>query len=300
MIIDLNNQRLLNQKKFEFAVNYEIPEGVMYSSKAVINCPVDVYVYTQSGDLIAVLKDGIESDITNEYGRFAVMKQSYSGEYAKVIALNDPDSVVIKSVAHSQGLVDYSFATVNDNEVTSYSLNNICVTDGSIITTSNNSSAYSLDYYGDETNIVEGQMIEVGDEYVEVETIVSDISDVDLQLGEKLLLSIAITPDNATNQTVDWYTDKEDIVSIKNGVVEAIRPGEATVYAKAIDSDDAILPFVINVIPQATVTGHSISLNGDIGINYYIDVPDEEVNSGKVKVDFAWTVEDVKKLTPLR
>ena len=286
-----DNQRLLNQKKFEFAANYTIPEGVMYSSKAVINCPVDVYVYNQAGDLIAELIDGVESDVTNEYGRFAVMKQSYSGEYAKVIALNNPDSVVIKSVAHSQGLVDYSIAAVKNNEVTSYSLNNISVTDGSVITTSNNSSTYSLDYTGDETNVVEGQMIEVGNEYVAVETIVSDISKVDLQVGEKQLLSVSITPDNATNQTVDWYTDKEDIVSIKNGVVEALKPGVATVYVKAIDTDDVILPFVINVIPQATFKGHSLSLNGDIGINFYVDVPDEDVNNGKVKVNFAWTVD---------
>lgn len=41
--------------------------------------------------------------------------------------------------------------------------------------------------------------------------------------------------------------------------------------------------------------GHSISLNGDIGVNFYIDVPDEDVNSGKVKVDFAWNVEGTEK-----
>lgn len=286
-----DNLSLLIQKKFDMAGHNEIPSSVQYFSKSVIACPVDVYVYNQDGELVATLKDGVESDISNEYGRFAVMKQSYSGEYAKVIALNNPDSVVIKSVAHSQGLVDYSIAAVKNNEVTTYSLNNISVTDGSVITTSNNSSTYSLDYTGDETNVVEGQMIEVGNEYVAVETIVSDISNVDLQVGEKQLLSVSITPDNATNQTVDWYTDKEDIVSIKNGVVEALKPGVATVYVKAIDTDDVILPFVVNVIPQATITGHSLSLNGDIGINFYVDVPDEDVSNGKVKVNFAWTVD---------
>ncbi len=46
---------------------------------------------------------------------------------------------------------------------------------------------------------------------------------------------------------------------------------------------------------KAFITGHSISLNGDIGINYYVDIPDEEVNTGKVKVDFTWIVDSEEK-----
>lgn len=41
--------------------------------------------------------------------------------------------------------------------------------------------------------------------------------------------------------------------------------------------------------------GHSISLNGDIGVNFYVNVPDEDVDNGKVKVDFAWTVDNKEK-----
>ena len=40
---------------------------------------------------------------------------------------------------------------------------------------------------------------------------------------------------------------------------------------------------------------HSLLLNDSIGLNYYLDVPDDMVNSGKVKVDFAWTVGDSQK-----
>ena len=38
--------------------------------------------------------------------------------------------------------------------------------------------------------------------------------------------------------------------------------------------------------------GHSISLNGDIGVNFYVNVPDEDVDNGKVKVAFVWTVDN--------
>ena len=258
-----DNLNFLNQKKFEFAANYSIPEGVMYSSKAVINCPVDVYVYNQSGELIVELKDGVESDVTNEYGRFAVMKQSYSGEYAKIVALNNPDEVVIKSVAHSQGLVDYSFASANDGEVKTCSISNVSVDNGAIISTSNNAQTYSIDSDGDGTNEIEGELRESNAEYVAVSAIDSDILEVLLTTGEQQLLSISVAPDNATNQMVDWFTDKEDVVSIKNGVVKALKPGNATVYVKALDSDDVIRSFEITVNAEIGDT----NLDGVITIN---------------------------------
>lgn len=43
------------------------------------------------------------------------------------------------------------------------------------------------------------------------------------------------------------------------------------------------------------VAGHSISLNGDIGINYYIDVPNKDIENSKVTVNFTWTVDGEEK-----
>ena len=46
---------------------------------------------------------------------------------------------------------------------------------------------------------------------------------------------------------------------------------------------------------ESLFVGHSLSLGGNIGINFYINVPDEDVNAGRVKVNFAWNVEGTKK-----
>ena len=40
--------------------------------------------------------------------------------------------------------------------------------------------------------------------------------------------------------------------------------------------------------------GHSLSLNGDIGVNFYLDLTDREIADG-AKVDFAWTVNGTEK-----
>lgn len=42
------------------------------------------------------------------------------------------------------------------------------------------------------------------------------------------------------------------------------------------------------------IKSRSLSLNGDIGMNFYIDLTDEEVNRG-VSVEFSWTVNDKNK-----
>lgn len=41
-------------------------------------------------------------------------------------------------------------------------------------------------------------------------------------------------------------------------------------------------------------SAHSLSLNGNIGVNFYVNLTDEEVANG-AKVDFTWTVNDVEK-----
>ena len=63
-------------------------------------------------------------------------------------------------------------------------------------------------------------------------------------------------------------------------------------------------PAIADVTADATYTaqyevrklfaGHSLSLHGDIGLNFYVDLTDEEINSGAT-VSFSWTVDDVEK-----
>ena len=44
--------------------------------------------------------------------------------------------------------------------------------------------------------------------------------------------------------------------------------------------------------------GHSLSLNGDIGVNFYLDLTDREIADG-AKVDFAWTVNGTEKTSSI-
>ena len=61
-------------------------------------------------------------------------------------------------------------------------------------------------------------------------------------------------------------------------------------HTYAVEKD---IPFVL-LDADVYFTKHSISLNGDIVINFYVNVPDAYVNSGRAKVDFSWTVDGVE------
>lgn len=125
----------LNKSKFEFT-EYDIPKSIQYTSKSVINSPVNVYVYTQSGELVAKLLDGIESDITNKYGRFAVVYKPYTGEYAKVICQKTDEKLIIKTEATIDCVVNFETAAVN--KTNTYTFDGVNITKGSIIETKDN------------------------------------------------------------------------------------------------------------------------------------------------------------------
>ena len=55
-----------------------------------------------------------------------------------------------------------------------------------------------------------------------------------------------------------------------------------------------VYPVAVNAVFVPYFNGHSLSLNGDIGINYYLNLTDQDVTDG-AKVDFAWTVEGTEK-----
>ena len=51
---------------------------------------------------------------------------------------------------------------------------------------------------------------------------------------------------------------------------------------------------LVEIVPREFFSGHSITLSGDIGINYFVGLLNKEFESGAT-VDFSWTVDGVEK-----
>ena len=56
-----------------------------------------------------------------------------------------------------------------------------------------------------------------------------------MNIGETALLKIIVSPDNATNQGIDWVSSDNDVATITDGVVTALSAGVATITATSIE-----------------------------------------------------------------
>ena len=78
--------------------------------------------------------------------------------------------------------------------------------------------------------------INVLDKVVHVTGIVLNKATLSLKEGEEFTLVPTVTPDNASDKTVNWSSDNEAVVTItSDGVVSALKAGKATVTATTVD-----------------------------------------------------------------
>lgn len=104
----------------------------------------------------------------------------------------------------------------------------------------------------------------------------------------------------------DYYTDygtlldPVEMLVTRNNPIAGVPLGstvKATFAQYKYEPVLALAKFEIEEIAEITgnrFTGHSLTLEGDIGINYFIDITDEEVANGAT-VDFIWEVNDTVK-----
>jgi uncharacterized protein YjdB len=90
---------------------------------------------------------------------------------------------------------------------------------------------------------------------IPVTGIVLSRTDLLLELDETFTLSVVITPDNATDQSVVWSTSDESIVTVDEaGLLTAIAEGEAVITATTVDGEFAASANII-VVENLLVNG---------------------------------------------
>lgn len=68
---------------------------------------------------------------------------------------------------------------------------------------------------------------------VKVTDITLDKQSASLEVGESITLNAQVTPEEATNKKVSWTSSEPEVASVENGVVTALKAGEAIITAKA-------------------------------------------------------------------
>ena len=277
------NLSTLEKAKFYIESNIEMP-NIQYMKKAVIHCPVDVYVYNPDGTLIVKLKDGIESDITNEYGRFGVVYNPYTDEYDKVIALLNDAGINIKIVSIDDGLVNFNMIKADANDdLHNLSFDNLVIYKNDIVSLNINNNEYLVDRNGD-NKIDETAQLIVNDDYIKVDEISFKAGKVSLNVGESSVVNVNVSPLNASYKALNWTSNDKSIAKVENGKITAISAGTTKIHVFALDNPNARIEITVNVL----LNNNAITYLGDVN------------NDGKINVtDVSKTAAHVKGIRPL-
>ena len=76
-----------------------------------------------------------------------------------------------------------------------------------------------------------------GDITYKVTKVELDETSLTLKVGDEETLIPTITPDNATNQTVTWSSDNEQVATVENGKVTAVGAGTTTITVETKDGE---------------------------------------------------------------
>ena len=58
-------------------------------------------------------------------------------------------------------------------------------------------------------------------------------TETDVEVGKTITLTAKVSPENATDKTVTWTSDNNEVATVKDGVVTGVKAGEATITASA-------------------------------------------------------------------
>ena len=255
--------------QFTFDNAKAIPESCQFATKSVIKCPVDVGVYTSNGELAALLKDGKESDITNDYGRFVVMYDSYSSDYIKIICLNDKENYNFKLIGTDEGLVNMELIQKNERRRETYAIDNAPVNENTIIEADikqiTQEKTYNIDNDGDGKTDEKGT-ISIKDSYILVDNISLNYEKIKLKVGESRVFQVLFSPLDASVQSVSWQSANPKIATVIDGKVKALSVGTTIVSCVSLDAPDIIASCEIMVVSDRNnsnkIKVSKISLSG--------------------------------------
>lgn len=256
--------------EFTFDAPKAIPESCQFVTKSVINCPVNVEVYTADGNLIATLLDGKESDITNNYGRFAVVYDSYSGDYIKVICLNSSDKFRFRIIGTDEGLVNMELAQAGGDDSVVYYFNNVPISLGMVLEADTEQitqqKIYNIDKDGDGVSEDSGRISIKDNGYVSVDSLSLNKEKMELEVGESNVLQLIFSPLEATDQSVFWLSDNPTVATVKDGKVTAVSDGIAKIYCTSLGAPDIVVSCEVTALSQmVSEQKYTITFNANGG-----------------------------------
>ena len=132
-----------------------------------------------------------------------------------------------------------------------------------------------------------------GGEYkVSVNGITLSESTLTLEAGNIYKLTADVTPENATDKTLNWTSDDESVAAVSNGTITAVRAGTATITATANDGSGvsaACKVTVTEIAPTAIEMSESaVDIRSGSGVTLSVTFTPENTTDQEV----TWTTSD--------
>lgn len=82
---------------------------------------------------------------------------------------------------------------------------------------------------------------------VKVTNLNVNINNLNMYIGDKIVLKTSVLPVNATNENVKWIISNPDVVKVNNGKVEALKEGSSIIKAVSVSNPNVFVEIVVNV-----------------------------------------------------
>ena len=181
------------------------------------------------------------------YKTLTLSTSGISGTITKIIINTSGASSVNASFTVSVGGTQYGNSTKLTTSATAYTF------------TGSNSGEIKFSYTQTSSKALYIKSISVTYETAAATVPVTEVSlnksTLTLTEGDSETLTATMSPDNATNKTVTWSTNKSSVATVSNGKVTAVAAGNATITVTTEDGGKtATCSVTVNPKPKYTVT----------------------------------------------
>ncbi|MBQ0064678.1 MAG: InlB B-repeat-containing protein [Firmicutes bacterium] len=120
----------------------------------------------------------------------------------------------------------------------------------------------------------------------EIDSITLNTQQVHLFVGDETQLEVQILPWKMVEHTIlEWKSENENIISVDDGKIKALKEGETQVYVASHDGKQATCKVIVQDIPSR-LEGYSLSLSGNIGVNFYMRLNEEITEDENAYMEF--------------
>ena len=236
----------LSNKEYSYSEAVDFIDQVVFTNLvpntvydlAVYDTSVDPNVLVYSGNYLTAAKDDYVTTVTNstKEGDYLTFDVNYEG--------NNIDFVTI--------------VVYGDNNQIIYTYEGLPIEQVTVNTFGHQNVTCSISVNGQVTHF---EQLFASEEIIHVESISLDKSSLEMSVGDRYQFVTTILPQNATNKELIFSSSDSSVVSVDNGVINALNEGKATITVKSKDGYKSSSCEVVVTKKPSIIHVNSVSLN---------------------------------------